>query len=96
LSIADINGIEGCTSLKKLELYNCKSLTGLFSGHHPMMSLIQNPSFAVVPNTRELRALTYLDLSSTGITGTVGFDPMMTADFCFAFQTSTELKGASI
>jgi len=44
-----------------------------------MMILIQNPSFAVVPNIGELKALTYLNLAGTGITGTVDFDhhPMM-------------------
>jgi hypothetical protein len=33
-----------------------------------------NSSFAVVPNIGELKALTYLDLQGTGITGTVDFD----------------------
>jgi hypothetical protein len=58
-----------------------------------------NSSFDVVPNIGELKALTYLNLTRTGITGTVGFDhhPMMIADFCCAlFQTSTELKDAPI
>jgi hypothetical protein len=52
--IPDISGIGGCLNLKELDLNRCKSLTGLFSGHHPMMA----------------------------------------ADFCCAFQTSMELKGA--
>jgi hypothetical protein len=55
-------------------------------------------SFAAVPNIGELKALTHLYLSETGITGTLDFDhhPMMIADFCCAFQTSMELKDASI
>jgi hypothetical protein len=38
LCIPDINGIEGCINLKELMLSDCSSLTGLFSGHHPMMT----------------------------------------------------------
>jgi len=38
LCIPDINGIEGCINLKELILRGCSSLTGLFSGHHPMMT----------------------------------------------------------
>jgi hypothetical protein len=55
-------------------------------------------NITVVPNIGELRALTYLNLSFTGITGIVDFNhhPMMVADFCCAFQTSMELKDASI
>jgi hypothetical protein len=51
---------------------------------HPMMILIQTPSFAVVPNIGELKALTYLNLNSTEITGTLDFyhHPVMAADFC--------------
>jgi hypothetical protein len=40
LCIPDIDGIEvleGCVNLKDLDLRGCSSLTGLFSGHHPMM-----------------------------------------------------------
>ena len=40
LCIPDINGIEGCIKLKELSLRYCYSLTGLFSGHHPMILLI--------------------------------------------------------
>jgi hypothetical protein len=35
--VAVINGIEGCINLKELNLNGCRSLTGLFSGHHPVM-----------------------------------------------------------
>jgi hypothetical protein len=54
--------------------------------------------FAAVPNIGELKALTHLYLNGTGITGTLDFDhhPMMITDSCCAFQTSMELKDASI
>jgi hypothetical protein len=57
-----------------------------------------NSSFAVVPNIGELKNLEVLNLSETGITGTLDFNhhPMMITDFCCAFQTSMELKDASI
>jgi hypothetical protein len=46
----------------------------------------------------ELKELESLHLSGTRITGTVDFDhhPTMITDFCCAFQTSVELKDASI
>ena len=96
--ILGIDGIGGCVNLKMLWLNECSSLTGLFSGHHPMMILISTPSFAAVPNIEELKNLETLNLSRTGITGTVDFDhhPMMITDFNCASQTSKELKGASI
>jgi Leucine-rich repeat (LRR) protein len=71
LSIPGINGIGGCINLKELSLWNCSSLTGLFSGHHPHDDFDFNFSFAAVPNIAELKNLETLDLSSTGITGTV-------------------------
>jgi hypothetical protein len=76
--------------------------------HHPVMAA-DFCSSAAVPNIGELRALTHLNLENTGITGTFGpvlltglycvdfkHHPMMIADFCCAFQTSTGLKDASI
>jgi hypothetical protein len=47
-----------------------------------------NCSFAVVPNIGELKALTYLSLAGTGITGTVVFDhhPVMITDCCCELQ----------
>jgi hypothetical protein len=54
---------------------------------------------AAVPSSiGELKKLEVLILANTGITGIVGFShhPMMTADFCCAFQTSMELKDAPI
>jgi hypothetical protein len=46
----------------------------------------------------ELKKLETLNLAGTGITGTLDFDhhPVMIADSCCAFQTSMELKAASI
>jgi hypothetical protein len=52
----------------------------------------------VVPNIGELKALTYLNLRSTGIAGAFDFDhhPMMNVELFCAFQTLMELKDASI
>ena len=36
--MAYIKGIEGCINLEKLFLNGCSLLTGLCSGHHPMMT----------------------------------------------------------
>ena len=79
--ITDLCCVEAVPSsiseLKKLEVLDLRStgITGTLDfDHHPMMILIQNPSFLAVPNIGELKALTYLNLEGTGITGTVDFD----------------------
>jgi hypothetical protein len=50
----------------------------------------------VVPNIGELKALTFLNLAGTGLTGTVGFDhhPVMTSLYQLTIRVAGERKQA--